>query len=52
MKHGGKSMAKKGSAGMAGRDSFKESRTKKEGLKKPSGYGGTKNSTYIRPQPK
>lgn len=53
MKHGGKSKAKaKKGAGMSGRDSFTENRNgKKEGLKKPSGYGGVKNDTYIRPQP-
>lgn len=48
MKHG-----KSSSAGMKGKDNFTEHRTaKKSALKKPSGYGGTKNNTDIRPQPK
>jgi hypothetical protein len=50
MSNGKSTKAKKG-AGMSGRDSFTENRGKKEGLKKPSNYGGTKNNTYIRPQP-
>jgi hypothetical protein len=48
MKKGGKSTAK-GGAGMKGRDMWNESRTEKKPAK-PAGYGGLKNSTYIRPQ--
>lgn len=50
MKH---NKAKSGSAGMKEKDNFTEHRTaKKSDMAKPKGYGGTKNSTYIRPQPK
>ena len=43
----------KSKAGMAGKDNFTEHRTSpKKSLPKPSKFGGTKNSTYIRPQPK
>lgn len=40
-------------AGMAGKDNFTEHRTAvKSDMKKPKSYGGTKNNTDIRPQPK
>ncbi len=43
----------KSKAGMAGKDNFTEHRSaSKSPMKKPKGYGGTKNSTHIRPQPK
>lgn len=41
----------KSGAGMKGRDMFTESRTEKK-PSKPGSYGGLKNDTYIRPQPK
>lgn len=49
-KKGGKSKSK-GGAGMKGRDMFTENRTEMK-PNKPGSYGGTKNSTYIRPQSK
>jgi hypothetical protein len=45
--------SKSGSAGMKGKDMFNASRTTKKGfIPKPSKFGGTKNSTDIRTQPK
>jgi hypothetical protein len=41
----------KSGAGMKGRDMFNENR-KGSKAKATGGYGGLKNDTYIRPQPK
>jgi len=44
---------KKSGAGMKGKDMFNASRTTKKGfIPKPGKFGGTKNSTDIRPQSK
>lgn len=43
----------KSKAGMAGQDNFTQHRVvKKNPLPKPTKFGGTKNSTDIRPQSK
>jgi|TARA_R110000787_G_scaffold71266_1_gene158679 hypothetical protein len=44
---------KSSSAGMKGKDMFTADRTSVKGfIPKPGKFGGTKNSTDIRPQPK
>ncbi len=51
MKKGGYGASKAPKVGKSGKDMFTGDRSGKTQVSKPGGYGGMKNSTYIRPQP-